>query len=70
MPACCKWLCPAGTSEAGIPLAAMDASLRGALGLLFAWKLFVLIAILLWASVPVPAIFPLPVPPGGHIRAV
>ena len=38
----CKLVCPAGTLEAALPLLALDASLRGAAGLLFAWKLLVL----------------------------
>jgi polyferredoxin len=37
-PAFCKWLCPAGTLEAGIPLILLDERLRDAAGLLFLWK--------------------------------
>ncbi len=38
----CKLVCPAGTLEAALPLMAVDASLRGAAGWLFLWKLTVL----------------------------
>lgn len=41
-PAFCKWICPAGTLEGGIGLAAFSADLRGQLGDLFAWKAVVL----------------------------
>lgn len=34
----CKWICPAGTLEGGIPLVLLNASMRGALGELYAWK--------------------------------
>ena len=43
----CKWLCPAGTLEGGFPLLAANESLRSAVGGLFTWKVFVLIAVLL-----------------------
>jgi Polyferredoxin len=42
----CKYVCPAGTLEGGIPLLAGDAGLRGLAGALFSWKLGVLIAVL------------------------
>lgn len=38
----CKWICPAGTLEAGIPLVAMNPLLQEAVGFLFAWKLAIL----------------------------
>ncbi len=41
----CKYLCPAGTLEGGIPLLLADPSLRQAAGGLFGWKLAVLAAI-------------------------
>ena len=41
-PAFCKWVCPVGTLEGGIPLVLLNASLRGAAHLLYAWKLFLL----------------------------
>ncbi len=40
----CKLVCPAGTLEAAVPLMALNASLRGAAGWLFAWKLTLLTA--------------------------
>ncbi len=42
-PAFCKYICPAGTLEAGIPLTILNPSLRGAIGFIFSWKVFLLI---------------------------
>jgi polyferredoxin len=42
-PAFCEWICPAGTLEAGIPLVIANSRIRGAVGLLFAWKTAVLL---------------------------
>lgn len=39
----CKYICPAGTLEAGIPLVIMNPSLRQAIGFIFSWKVFLLI---------------------------
>ena len=39
----CKWICPAGTLEGGIPLLLHNESLRSSVGFLFFWKLFLLI---------------------------
>jgi len=39
VPYFCKWLCPAGTLEAAIPLAIVNADIRGSLGALFNWRL-------------------------------
>ena len=39
----CKWICPAGTLEGGIPLVLANESLRSGLGFLFWWKLGLLI---------------------------
>lgn len=39
----CKYICPAGTLEAAIPIALIHEQIRGALGALFEWKIFVLI---------------------------
>ena len=47
VPGFCKYICPAGTLEAGIPLVAMDSSLHGLIGFLFSWKVFVLSVIIL-----------------------
>lgn len=44
----CKLVCPAGTLEAGIPLALLNPSIRGQLGALFAWKMAVLAGFLVW----------------------
>lgn len=41
----CKYLCPQGVLEGAIPLAIVDSGIRSALGALFAWKLVVLIAV-------------------------
>lgn len=38
MPFFCKFLCPVGTLEAGVPLVLLQASLRQSLGMLFWWK--------------------------------
>ena len=45
-PGFCKYICPAGTIEAGIPLAIGNAQIRGMLGALFTWKMFVLVIII------------------------
>ena len=42
----CKYLCPAGTLEGGLPLLLTNPFLRQAVGLLFSWKALVLAAIL------------------------
>ncbi|MDR0434617.1 MAG: 4Fe-4S binding protein [Gracilibacteraceae bacterium] len=41
-PQFCKWICPAGTLEGGVPLLLADSVLRSAAGFLFAWKLLIL----------------------------
>ena len=45
----CKYLCPAGTLEGGIPLLLANANLRAMAGALFTWKALVLAAVLLGA---------------------
>ncbi|MBO4899111.1 MAG: 4Fe-4S binding protein [Lachnospiraceae bacterium] len=47
LPGFCKYICPAGTLEAGIPLILADEHLRARIGWLFSWKVFVLAACLL-----------------------
>lgn len=42
----CKLICPSGTLFAGIPLISMNSSLQRIIGSLFAWKMFILILIL------------------------
>lgn len=46
VPYFCKYLCPAGTLEGGIPLMLGDPSLRALAGGLFGWKFFLLLLIL------------------------
>ncbi|WP_243108667.1 4Fe-4S binding protein [Clostridium rectalis] len=43
-PAFCKYICPVGTLEGGIPLILMSNSLRNFIGFLFKWKMVILIA--------------------------
>ncbi len=43
----CKWICPVGTAEGGIPLVLLDSNIRAAAHGLFAWKAGVLAATLL-----------------------
>lgn len=50
-PTFCKYLCPAGLLEAGLPLTAMDPQLAGMRGPLFYVKLVILAAIVLLALV-------------------
>ncbi len=47
----CKWICPAGTLEAGLPLVGANAGIRDLVGPLFVWKVAVLVAFLLWMVV-------------------
>lgn len=47
VPYFCKFICPAGTLEGGIPLVSMNKPLWAAVGLLFSWKVFVLVAVVL-----------------------
>ncbi|MGI6336824.1 MAG: 4Fe-4S binding protein [Eubacteriales bacterium] len=42
----CKYVCPAGTLEGGVPLAIASEAVRGALGFLFSWKMAVLLAVI------------------------
>ncbi|MFW6401206.1 MAG: 4Fe-4S binding protein [Desulfohalobiaceae bacterium] len=43
----CKYLCPAGTLEAGLPMISLQPQLRGALGWVFTLKMLILAALLL-----------------------
>lgn len=52
VPYFCKYLCPAGTLEGGIPLVSMNKPLQAAIGSLFSWKVAVL-AVMLLASMAV-----------------
>lgn len=52
----CKYLCPAGTLEGGIPLVLLNPTLRSLAGVLFTWKTAVLLSILI-LSVKIPRVF-------------
>ena len=45
----CKYICPAGTLEAGIPLLIANPMLRGAAKFLFSWKMVILLAVILFS---------------------
>ncbi|MDF1615394.1 4Fe-4S binding protein [Desulfurivibrio dismutans] len=45
----CKYVCPAGTLTAGIPMLLMQPGLRQAAGLLFLNKLFIMVMFMIWA---------------------
>jgi ferredoxin-type protein NapH len=47
----CKWICPAGTLEAGVPLASLNEGIRSQLGFLFSWKMAILVLFLVWMIV-------------------
>ena len=42
----CKYICPQGVLEGAIPLSVVNSGIRSALGVLFAWKFSVLIAVI------------------------
>ena len=43
----CKWICPAGTLEGGVPLVYTNSALQSVIGFLFQWKLAILIVTVL-----------------------
>ena len=45
-PAFCKWLCPVGTLEGGVPLLIANEGLRAQIGWLFSWKALVTAAVI------------------------
>lgn len=45
-PGFCKYVCPAGTLEAGVPLVSMNDSLQALIGGLFSWKILLLVLII------------------------
>lgn len=47
----CQYICPAGTLQGGIPLLLMNKSLRGAVGFLFTWKVFILFIVIVGSIV-------------------
>ena len=51
LPYFCKWICPAGTLEAGIPLAIRNEGIRGAIGLIYYWKIIVLAAVIILSMI-------------------
>ena len=46
-PAFCKYICPAGTFEGGLPLICLNPYLRELLGWLFTWKMSLLVLLLI-----------------------
>ncbi|MCL1810144.1 MAG: 4Fe-4S binding protein [Clostridiales bacterium] len=46
----CKYVCPAGTLMAGLPLVLANEGIRGAIGALFAWKAAVLAVLVLLST--------------------
>lgn len=47
----CKWICPVGTLEGGVPLVLLNSAMRGAAGFIFRWKLAILAVTLLSAII-------------------
>lgn len=45
----CKYVCPAGTIEGGVPLVLMNEGLRSTIGWLFGWKVFLSIATVIFS---------------------
>lgn len=39
----CKWICPVGTLEGGIPLVIANPLIRASIGFLFTWKVVILV---------------------------
>jgi len=44
----CKWICPAGTLEAGIPLVILNTDLRPLVGFMYYWKIGLLVLFVGW----------------------
>ena len=47
----CKWICPVGTLEGGIPLVLLNKAMRGAASFLFRWKISILLVTLISAII-------------------
>lgn len=47
----CKYVCPAGTLEGGIPLVLLNEGLRAAVGFLYTWKLVILAAVIIMSII-------------------
>lgn len=45
----CKYICPAGILEGGIPLSAADVGIRASLGALFTWKSCILLGVVVFS---------------------
>jgi len=45
----CKFVCPAGTLEAGLPMLALQPGLREQVGVLFAWKFVIMVFFIFWS---------------------
>lgn len=45
----CKWICPAGTIEAGWPLVLLQKGLSSSIGFLFKWKSLLAILLIIWS---------------------
>lgn len=43
----CKWICPVGTLEGGIPLVLLNKTMRGTIGWLYTWKITILVITIL-----------------------
>lgn len=43
----CEYICPAGTLEGGIPLVLLNESLRETIGILFVWKMLILVGMIM-----------------------
>lgn len=43
----CKWICPVGSLQGGIPLVIQNESLQHMVGFLFTWKMFILASIII-----------------------
>lgn len=47
LPTFCKWICPAGVLEGGIPLVLLIPSLRNVIGFLFGWKMAIFLTVVI-----------------------
>lgn len=48
-PAFCKWICPVGTLEGGIPLVLLNDTFVDAIGFLYAWKITILVVTIIFS---------------------
>lgn len=47
----CKWICPAGTLEGGVPLVLLNQALQSVLGFLYTWKMAILIMTIVFSII-------------------